>query len=159
MAMPKTFAHRGLQFSQGRFHRLSRVGEIHLQRSTRLGADEILIALRASAREVPAIDWKSAVGAIHEFATVILIEKWLRRSQRVNVNEITDCASEGLIFNELLIDLLLIGQVAPLKVPGESIAGGIARAEADLLRFFFICAICVICGQILLFAFQLPNSA
>ena len=104
--MPKTFAHRGLQFSQGRFHRLSRVGEIHLQRSTRLGADEILIALRASAREVPAIDWKSAVGAIHEFATVILIEKWLRRSQRVN--EITDCASEGLIFNELLIDLRVV---------------------------------------------------
>ncbi len=80
--------------------------EIHLQRSTRLGADQIIIALRTFAREVPTIDWKSAVGAVHEFATAILIEKWLRRSQRVN--EITNCASEGLIFNELLIDLRIV---------------------------------------------------
>jgi hypothetical protein len=41
------------------------MGEIHLQRSTRLGADEILIALRTGAREIPSIDWKSAVGAVH----------------------------------------------------------------------------------------------
>jgi hypothetical protein len=39
--------------------------EIHLQRSTRLGADQILITLRTGAREVPTIDWKSAVGAVH----------------------------------------------------------------------------------------------
>ena len=104
--MPKTFAHRSLQFSQGRFNRLPCMREIHLQRSTRLGADQILIALRTSAREVSTIDWKSAVGTVHEFATAILIEKWLRRSQRVN--EITDCTSEGLIFNELLIDLRVV---------------------------------------------------
>jgi hypothetical protein len=41
------------------------MGKIHLQRSPRLGADQILIALRASMREVPTIDWKSAVGAVH----------------------------------------------------------------------------------------------
>jgi hypothetical protein len=39
--------------------------EIHLQWSARLGADQILIALRTCAREVPTIDWKSAVGAVH----------------------------------------------------------------------------------------------
>lgn len=82
------------------------MSEIYLQRTARLGADKILIALRASAREISTIDRKSAVGAVHEFATAILIEKWLRRSQRVN--EITDCASEGLIFNELLIDLRIV---------------------------------------------------
>jgi hypothetical protein len=65
MAMPKAFAHRSLQFSQSRFHRLTCMGKIHLQRSPCLGADQILITLRTGAREVPTIDWKSAVGAVH----------------------------------------------------------------------------------------------
>ena len=47
------------------FDLLEVVREIHLQRSTRLGADEIFVALWTCAREVPTIDWKSAVGAVH----------------------------------------------------------------------------------------------
>ena len=74
MAMPKTFAHRCLQFAKCGFNRLPCMGEINLQRSTRLGADQILIALRTCAREVPTIDLKSAVGAVHGMGEMLKSE-------------------------------------------------------------------------------------
>ena len=54
--MSKTFADCCIKSARGRFHRLTRKGKIYLQRPARLGADQILIALLAGAREVLPID-------------------------------------------------------------------------------------------------------
>ena len=60
MTVPETLTHRGVQFRQRMQNRLPPMSQIDHQWFASLGADQVLVALRARARKIATSDGKTA---------------------------------------------------------------------------------------------------